>query len=451
MKILREERGNVLVLTAFCMTMLLTFMAFAIDVGNLYYTQRQLQTLADAAAMAGALEISACGGTTSSSSCTVMQTAATSALTEGGISSSNINTIKVQQCTAPATASTGLSLTLNNGPCLLSGDPNSGLPNYVEVVVSEQIPAYFACFIGYSTFQASARAEAGIGTPAGGGGWGLIVTGPGQSVDMNGGTKITNAANSSCGVVVDSNDKDTCGGGAVSPNGGSVDVSSFNVVGKVCNQGTTWTSPSTPTTGATSVPDPYQAEYDAGTLSTPPKGTTSSSASLSSQGGSSNSASPTQLQPGYYPSGFTFQSSGGTNYFNLASGVYYMGGNVMVDAGASVSGTGVTIYMANGQMNVNSSAYVDLVAPTTGPTAGLVIWQPTSNTSQIILDAGSNSIWGGGVWAPGAQLVFNGSSAASANGTIAVSSVMLESSLQLGCSGGGGGAANGAATVALAE
>jgi len=107
--------------------------------------------------------------------------------------------------------------------------------------------------------------------------------------------------------------------------------------------------------------------------------------------------------------------------------------------------------MANGQMNVNSSAYVDLVAPTTGPTAGLVIWQPTSNTSQIILDAGSNSIWGGGVWAPGAQLVFNGSSAASANGTIAVSSVMLESSLQLGCSGGGGGAANGAATISLAE
>ena len=54
MKILREERGNVLVLTVLCMSMLLSFMAMAIDVGNLYYTQRQLQTLADAAAMAGA-------------------------------------------------------------------------------------------------------------------------------------------------------------------------------------------------------------------------------------------------------------------------------------------------------------------------------------------------------------------------------------------------------------
>jgi uncharacterized membrane protein len=81
MKILREERGSVLILTALSMTMLLSFLALAIDIGNLYYRQRQLQTLADSAAMAGALEASACSGT---KNCTVMQTAATTALTEGG-------------------------------------------------------------------------------------------------------------------------------------------------------------------------------------------------------------------------------------------------------------------------------------------------------------------------------------------------------------------------------
>jgi hypothetical protein len=216
-----------------------------------------------------------------------------------------------------------------------------------------------------------------------------------------------------------------------------VNVGSFSVVGKVCNQGTTWTSPSTPTTGATSVPDPFQLEYTAGTLSTPPKGTTQS---ISTVGGT------TTLNPGYYPSGLNFNGGGYT--VTLNSGVYYMGGNVMTGT-QTIQGTGVTIYMASGQFNTNSNTIVNLTAPTTGPTSGLVVWQASSDTSQMILDAGSNSTWGGGIWAPGAQLVFNGSSAASANGTIAASSVMLESSLQLGCSGGG--TPNGATSISLAE
>ena len=73
MKIYSDERGSIAVLTALGLTMLMSFLALAIDVGNLYYTQRQLQTLADAAAMAGALEYDACSGT---KNCSVMQTAA---------------------------------------------------------------------------------------------------------------------------------------------------------------------------------------------------------------------------------------------------------------------------------------------------------------------------------------------------------------------------------------
>ena len=52
----KDDKGQVLVLTALCMTMLLGFMAFAVDMGLLFHTKRNIQIAADAAAIAGALD-----------------------------------------------------------------------------------------------------------------------------------------------------------------------------------------------------------------------------------------------------------------------------------------------------------------------------------------------------------------------------------------------------------
>src|SRR6266568_1177122 len=54
MKRLRAERGQVFVLTALSMTILLGMTALVLDVGDWYRTKRQLQATADAAALAGA-------------------------------------------------------------------------------------------------------------------------------------------------------------------------------------------------------------------------------------------------------------------------------------------------------------------------------------------------------------------------------------------------------------
>ncbi len=56
MKDSRSESGQVLVLTALCMTAFLGFMALAIDAGLLFRAKRNLQIAADAAATAGALD-----------------------------------------------------------------------------------------------------------------------------------------------------------------------------------------------------------------------------------------------------------------------------------------------------------------------------------------------------------------------------------------------------------
>ena len=55
MRILREEDGQTLVMTALCATVLIGFMGLAVDVGVAYRAKRNLQTAADDAAIAAAL------------------------------------------------------------------------------------------------------------------------------------------------------------------------------------------------------------------------------------------------------------------------------------------------------------------------------------------------------------------------------------------------------------
>src|SRR5260370_26747482 len=55
-EMLNEERGQALMLTALSFSMLLAFMALALDTGVLFRAKRRLQVAADAAAVAGTLD-----------------------------------------------------------------------------------------------------------------------------------------------------------------------------------------------------------------------------------------------------------------------------------------------------------------------------------------------------------------------------------------------------------
>ncbi len=429
--LLRDERGNILVLAALSVTMLLSFLAIVIDIGNLFCTQRQLQTFADAAAMAGALEASACG----TPNCAVIQTAATTALTEGGSPAPTL----FLQCAAAS--GTGLLLTINNGPCALgASDPNNLNKNYVEALVTEQKPTFFAKIFGVSTVQISARAEAGKSSAASPC---LNVTGTsGQTLTLNSGASITDASGSTCGVNVDSNGTPA----VMEDSGATVNVGSYTVHGTVTDNGGSYTP--TPTTGAAVVPDPIAAEITAGTITKPTQPATSSTC-CNPVGGA------TTLQPGYYSSGLNFNSSGYT--VTLASGLYYFGGSMVV-GGVNLTGSNVTIYFANGSLTMNSASTMTLSAPATGTTAGMLIWQATTDSSSMILDSSSSSSWKGAIYLPDAQLTLNGGSTAVAYGMVESQSLMLNSAISLSCSSmpggvcpGGSGAANGSATIALAE
>src|ERR1700679_4257218 len=56
MKSLKDESGQVLVLSVLSMSLLIGFLALAVDVGTLFRAKRMMQTAADRVAIAGAQE-----------------------------------------------------------------------------------------------------------------------------------------------------------------------------------------------------------------------------------------------------------------------------------------------------------------------------------------------------------------------------------------------------------
>jgi Flp pilus assembly protein TadG len=402
MKFLRHESGQLLVLVVVCLGMLMAFMALAIDVGQLLYARRQLQTAADEAALAGALEIQQCGTT---SNCTAMQTAAKSAFTENGLGSPGFAT----QCAKPSVA--GLALVLNNGPCELgTADPDNNNASYVEAVVSMPQQTLFANLMGFKTITVAARSEAGLSSPQ----FCVDVTSPAtsQALLMNSNSSLV----ASCGVMVDSNS----GTAFLINSNATLRATAINVHGGDLINGSPSLTPSTPSTGVAAMADP---------LTNTPAPTLGSCGATTS---SPYAGSPTQvtvngsatLTPGTYCGGIQ-ANAGATIMFT--PGTYVMEGNMVFNSGDTVSGSGTTFYFSVGSLTMNGSSHANLVAPTTGAYAGILIFENPSDSTSMILNGDSTSVWQGAIYLPQAQLTLNGGSNLAAYTILDVSTLIVNS------------------------
>jgi hypothetical protein len=422
-------------------------MALAIDVGYLHYRQIQLQSAADSAAIAAGEEIGNCGNTV----CANMKTAAATALKEVGITASTIT--PTSGCTV--SNSSGLAMIINDAPCVLgstANDPNYGNTSMAEVVLTEPQNTFFGAVLGIRTVNLMARAEAGdswINTP--GGGSNCIWTG---SITINGSNGNFNLT--SCGIY-DNGDLTT-------NSGDSVTATDFLYYGSWspnnCNSSCTWTlgdSETQPAHTTTAQPDPLAG------LTAPSQPAASSTAS------NTTPTSGTTLQPGYYSSGINLNSN---VTVNLAPGLYYMNGSINVNSGATLKctgctgGLGVTLYFVNGSLQPNSGSTVTLTAPSTGSTtngdvANMLIWQSSTNSSGMDLDAGSSSYFNGIIYLPDATLTLNSASGTTINSgasatAVDVQSLMVDSSITFDLNGsqallGGGGSSQTLGSFALAE
>jgi Flp pilus assembly protein TadG len=187
----KPEEGSTLVLTAIGMMAIVAFAGLAIDVGSLRATKRHLQSAADAAALSAALAVPSCGA--GITNCAAIRTAAGSSLSQNGYAGATVQS----GCSTPT--GSGLTLTVNNPPCILSGnDPNVGNAKYVEVIASESQPTNFASLLGFSNVPISVRAEARI-TPNPNCVYALDPVNP-NAITVD----ILATVNSTCGIVDES-------------------------------------------------------------------------------------------------------------------------------------------------------------------------------------------------------------------------------------------------------
>src|ERR1035437_9302695 len=129
MKLLQDERGQTIILAALCFTMLLGFVALAVDVGLMFRAKRVMQTAADSGAIAGAEELNYADVTAAAQA-----DAARNGVTNG---------------------SDGATVAVNNPQ--LQG-PHTGSAGYVEVIVSQSQATYFMNVFSRGSMTVSGRA-----------------------------------------------------------------------------------------------------------------------------------------------------------------------------------------------------------------------------------------------------------------------------------------------------
>jgi hypothetical protein len=393
---LRDESGQALVLAVIMMTAVIGFVGLAVDVGQARLASRQLQTIADAVAVAASQQLTQCGLVTN---CAAMATAAKASMVENGIATSTF----VQNCGAASTS--GFTLTLNNAPCALgstTADPHYGNTSYVEAVLTRVQPTFFANVLGVPNLTLKARAEAKVASPTACL-WALDPTG---ASSLNIGTLA--AVNSPCGIVVESSNP-----GAINCNLlSSLTASQIQVVGGVfgalCGISPTPTVITTPNPADPLAYLPVPSVGGCGLTTVSP------------YTGATNQVTVGLFQtvvfnPGTYCGGISI-GLGATATF--MPGTYVLtsshgAGGLSVYLGATVTGNGVTFYNygPSGAVNFSTSLVagnVNFTAPTSGTYSGILFFQDPGNTTAANLNGATtlNTVLQGTYYFPTATVNF---------------------------------------------
>ena len=120
--------------------------------------------------------------------------------------------------------------------------------------------------------------------------------------------------------------------------------------------------------------------------------------------------------PGNYLFGNQLQILGNVTF---GTGNYTFDNGLLINhAGVVLQGNGVFFYMAGGAFNAQTqNNTINLVAPASGLYAGVLYYQPMTNTSQMYLgSSGTGTIAAGGaIEAPWANVVTDGSTLVAGN------------------------------------
>src|SRR5665213_2390404 len=288
----KNESGQMLVLVALSMTVLLGFLALAVDVGLLFRSKRNMQIAADAAAVAGALDYKYNGNVTTA------KAAAQVATTANGVTN----------------GTNGAVVTINVPPV---NGPYTGTTAFIEAIVSQPSTTVFMRMFNFTSVTVGARAVVGSGNTAGCV-WTLARSGTDISLTGSGAFSAPK-----CNIYDDSSSSN-----ALTLTGsGSITGKGIGIAGGYSKTGSGSLNP-TPITGIAPPADPLAG------LAPPtiPTGACSSNCNPSFTGSSNNS-----LGPGNYNS----ISNTGSGTLTLTPGNYIINGNLTTTgSGGLVLGAG---------------------------------------------------------------------------------------------------------------
>jgi hypothetical protein len=159
----------------------------------------------------------------------------------------------------------------------------------------------------------------------------------------------------------------------------------------------------------------------------------------------------------------------GSNYtVNFAPGLYYFTGALNGGTNVTFAGSGVTLFFAgSGSLTTNQTLNMTLTPPTAAQIAAnpsaynnctscadMSIWQSSTDGSPMLLDSGLNLTMTGNIYAPDTTITMQAGSSGSITTTaliVANELNLVSGTITINSNDGGGGAANGAATISLAE
>jgi len=380
-----DQRGAIIVFFALCLPILIGFMGLAVEVGYWYSQHRNLQSAADAAAVAGSYDL------------TNAVTYANREATNNGWNSTD-GTITVRGFKTNATYPATGAYTTND--------------DAVEVVLSYDVDRMFSGYflggrqtldvraVGLSVAGASETCVLALGATNQQGA--LLVTGKFGGVIMDGCSMATNSTDSN----------------AVKNQVGTMDADCIYSAGGIAGTVTTDCAGG-PYADQPIVLDPYAPP----TVPAPDDSLFSSCAGgpASATAGVINVSVDTNIGPGVYCS---IKSTGGA--LTMTTGVYYLdganGGNFSISGGATLDATtGVTIVLGTsdgsadcGNVTISGTSSIDIVATTDGgPYSGFAFYRSEncSTTESLNFTGTTDSTIEGVVYNPKGDVDFTGSGA----------------------------------------
>jgi Flp pilus assembly protein TadG len=394
---IRDKSGSYLIAAAVAMPVLTGIVGLGTEAALWYQKHRTAQSAADSSAL----------------------TAATALYRDGGSTNLTQQANSVAASYGLAAGTNGATVTVNQPP---KSGPNISTPRAVEVIISQPQTPLFSAIWSSQPVTISARAVA-----KGSGGKGCVlaldptaggsatVQGTAQ-VTLNGCALLDNSSHASAVTV----------GGS-----GHISAQSVSVVGGISgSSGITVTEGMY--TGQSPADDPYATtEY-------PPF-----SGCKEHNFKANNSKT---IDPGVYCNGMTV-NAGAT--VTLNPGIYYINqGDLTVNGGGSLTGTGVTLVFTSSNGNnyagatINGGATINLTAPTSGPTAGIVMFGDHHMTvgTQFRLNGGSTQTFGGAVYLPAGDVKFAGGANSTTGCTQLIGNTITfvgNATFSLNCSGTG--------------